>query len=199
MADQILSARRALVCVAVGAVDGLVAAVAAAPRLAPLVAWCTAGLVALVWVWRICWPLDQAGTERLAREESASHVTDDAIIAVCLASLAAMVVALIQSSNQTGDPISVALIILGVLGTLQAWALVNTVYAFKSARVYFLDHHERADSTSSRRLDPPTATSPIRPSPSGCPTPSPTSNQPTPTSDGRLCRTLCCPTCSAQD
>lgn len=142
MAGRILSARRALVCVAVGAVAGAVAAVAVAPRLGPLVAWCTAGLIALLWVWRICWPQDPGGTERLAREESSSRVTDDAIIAACLASIAAVVVALIQSSDQGGDAISVALVILGVLGTMVAWALVNTVYAFKYARMYFLDHRE---------------------------------------------------------
>ena len=142
MAGRILSARRALVCVAVGAVAGIVAAVAAAPRLGPLVAWCTAGLIALGWVWRICWPQDSAGTERLAREESSSRVTDDAIITACLASIGAVVVALIQSRDQTGDATSVALVILGVLGTMVAWALVNTVYAFKYARMYFLDHRE---------------------------------------------------------
>src|SRR4051794_29473951 len=142
MADRILSARRALVCVGLGAVAGVVAALAVAPSLGPLVAWCTAGLVALVWVWRICWRLDSAGTERLAREESVSPVTDDAIIAACLASIGAVVVALVQSRNQTGDAVSVALVILGVVGTIVAWALVNTVYAFKYARMYFLDHHE---------------------------------------------------------
>jgi uncharacterized membrane protein len=142
LARQILSARRALVCVAIGAVVGAVVAVAVAPRLGPLAAWGTAGLVALVWVWRICWPQDPAGTERLAREESSSRVTDDAIVTACLASIAAVVVALTQSSNQTGDAVSAALIILGVLGTIVAWALVNTVYAFKYARMYYLDHRE---------------------------------------------------------
>src|SRR3954449_10743698 len=123
MAGRILSARRALVCLAVGAVGGSVAAVAVSPRLGPLLAWCTAGLLTLVWVWRICWPQDQAGTERLAREESSSRVTDDAIVTACIASIAAVVVALIQSSNQPGDGISLALVILGVLGTMVAWAL----------------------------------------------------------------------------
>ncbi len=142
MAGRILSARRAVVCVVVGAVAGAVAALAVTPRLAPLVAWCTAGLIGLVWVWRLCWPLDAAGTERVAREESVSHLTDDAIITACLASIAAVVVALTQSSNQTDDAASVALVILGVLGTMVAWALVNTVYAFKYARMYFVDHGE---------------------------------------------------------
>ena len=48
---------------------------------------------------------------------------------------------MIQSSNRHGDPVSIALVILGVLGTMVAWALVNTVYAFKYARMYFVDHH----------------------------------------------------------
>jgi uncharacterized membrane protein len=142
MNGRILSARRALVCVAVGVVVGIIAAVTAAPSLGPLVGWCTAGVIALAWVWRICWRQDPAGTERVAREESVSHVTDNAIITACIASIAAVVVALIQSSNQNGDATSIALVILGVLGTIVAWALVNTVYALKYARMYFLDHPE---------------------------------------------------------
>jgi uncharacterized membrane protein len=140
MNGRILSARRALVCVGVGAVAGIIAAVAVAPSLGPLVGWCTAGVIALAWVWRICWPRDAAGTERVAREESVSRVTDNAIITACMASIAAVVVALIQSSEQSGEATSVALVILGVLGTIVAWALVNTVYALKYARMYFLDH-----------------------------------------------------------
>ncbi|MFE4229329.1 DUF1345 domain-containing protein [Arthrobacter sp. NPDC056886] len=140
MNRRILSAPRALVCVAVGAVAGIITAVALAPALGPLVAWCTAGVTALAWVWRICWRQDPAGTERVAREESVSHVTDNAIITASIASIAAVVVALVQSRNQNGDPTSVALVILGVLGTIVAWALVNTVYALKYARMYFLDH-----------------------------------------------------------
>ena len=37
MADRMLSARRAVVCVAVGVAAGIVAAVTVAPRLGPLV------------------------------------------------------------------------------------------------------------------------------------------------------------------
>jgi uncharacterized membrane protein len=142
MVDRILSARRALICVAIGAVIGSATALVIAPRLGPLVGWCTAGLIALAWVWRICWPQDPAGTERVAREESSSRVTDDAIVTACLVSVGAVVVALVQSGNTSGDAVSVALVILGVLGTMVAWALVNTVYAFKYARMYFVDHKE---------------------------------------------------------
>ena len=142
MPGRILSARRALVCVVVGVVVGTATGVLVAPRLGPLAGWCSAGVVALVWVWRLCWPLDRDGTERVAREESSSRVTDDAIVVACLASIVAVVVALTQSSSQDPDAASVALIVLGVLGTIVAWALVNTVYALKYARLYFLDRRE---------------------------------------------------------
>jgi uncharacterized membrane protein len=123
----------------VGAVAGATAAAVVAPDLGPLVGWCTAGLLGLAWVWRTCWPADPATTERLAREEATSRVTDDAVVLACLASIVAVVVALTQSGSRTADATSAALIILSVLGTMVAWALVNTVYALKYARLYFVD------------------------------------------------------------
>ena len=140
MSDRILSLRRIGVCVAAGVVVGAVVGVLASPALAPLAAWSTAGIVALAWVWRICWRQDVDGTQRLAREESSTRATDNAIVAAGFASVAAVVLALTQSRTQNGDPVSVALVILGVLGTIVAWALVNTVYALKYARMYYLDH-----------------------------------------------------------
>ena len=140
MSDRILSLRRIGVCVAAGVVVGAVVGVLASPALAPLAAWSTAGIVALAWVWRICWRQDAVGTQRLAREESSTRATDNAIVAAGFASVAAVVLALTQSRTQNGDPVSVALVILGVLGTIVAWALVNTVYALKYARMYYLDH-----------------------------------------------------------
>ncbi|UXM92465.1 DUF1345 domain-containing protein [Paenarthrobacter sp. JL.01a] len=139
MNGRILSARRALVCVGFGVVAGAAAGLALAPALAPLVVWCTAGIIALAWAWRISWQQDPAGTERVAREESASRLTDNAVITACLVSIAAVGVALFQSGNQDGDVASAALVILGVLGTFVAWALVNTVYALKYARLYYVD------------------------------------------------------------
>lgn len=141
MAGRILSVPRALICLGVGAVAGTATALLIEPRLGPLVGWCTAGTTGLVWVWRICWPQDSAGTERLAREESATRVTDDAIVTACLVSIAAVGVSVFQAGSRTTDPVSVALVILGMLGTMVAWALVNTVYAFKYARMYFVDNH----------------------------------------------------------
>lgn len=153
MAGRLLSARRTLICVGIGAVVGTVAGVAFDPRVGPLVGWCTAGIIDLAWVWRICWPKDSAGTERLAREESTTHVTDDVVVTACLVSIAAVVVSIIQSSHRS-DPASVALVILGMLGTIVAWALVNTVYAFKYARMFYVDH--RRSGFDFNQESPPT-------------------------------------------
>jgi len=139
MSGRLLSTRRALVCVAAGVVVAVATVALGVARVAPLAGWCTAGAIALAWVWRTCWPADAATTERLAREESSSRVTDDAIVVACLASVAAVVVALTQSGGAGGDATSVALVVLGVLATMVAWALVNTVYALKYARLHYLD------------------------------------------------------------
>ena len=48
----------------------------------------------------------------------------------------------LQSDNQEGAALPVVLVILGVVGIIVAWALVNTVYAFRYARPYFVDHRE---------------------------------------------------------
>ena len=142
MASRILSARRALVCVAVGAVAGSSQRWLSPPASGPLSLgarlassrWCGSGASA--------GPTTPQALNAWRARSPSSHLTDDAIITACLASIAAVVVALTQSSKQAGDAVSVALVILGVLGTMVAWALVNTVYAFKYARMYFVDHRE---------------------------------------------------------
>jgi len=139
MNDRILSPGRASAYVAIGVVAGVSCMFFGAPSLGPLAAWCTAGFIALTQVWRRCWRQGPDGTERLAREESESRLTDNAVIVACLASLAAVVLALGEASH-AGDPASVAAVVLGVLGVMVAWALVNTVYALKYARMFFLDH-----------------------------------------------------------
>jgi uncharacterized membrane protein len=86
-------------------------------------------------VWRISWPRDSEGTKRLAEEEGRTHVTDTVVLGAAVASLAAVVEALVRSG--TGDAIGVATVVLGVLVVILSWALVNTVFALKYARMYY--------------------------------------------------------------
>jgi uncharacterized membrane protein len=135
---QLLSARRALLSLVVGLVAGAVAGLATTPRISPLVSWTVTVTVLLVWVWRMSWPQDSGGTKRLAEQESATRSTDVWLLAAAVASLAVVVVALVQSSGQR-SPVAVASVLLSVVSVALSWALVNTVYAFKYARLYYLD------------------------------------------------------------
>jgi uncharacterized membrane protein len=135
---RVLSARRALISLSVGLVTGVMVGFLATPRLVPLVSWTVTVVVLLTWVWRISWPQDSEGTKRLAEQESRSRSTDVWLVAAAIASLAAVVVALVQSNSQQSAT-AVASVLLSVLSVALSWGLVNTVYAFKYARLYYLD------------------------------------------------------------
>jgi uncharacterized membrane protein len=96
-----------------------------------------AAAVLLFWVWRLCWPQDAAGTERIAEQEGRTRATDSAVLVAAVVSLAAVVVALVRSSS--ADPTAIVAVLLGLLVVILSWALVNTVFAFKYARLYYID------------------------------------------------------------
>jgi uncharacterized membrane protein len=146
---RILSPVRALTSLAVGLVGGLTVALLGLPELLPLVSWTIAASVALIWVWRACWPQGPAGTKRLAEEEGRSHSTDTAVLIAAVASLSAVVEALVRSSSNQ-DPPEVALVILSVVAVTLSWALVNTVFALKYARLYYLDEDGGIDFKQSQ-------------------------------------------------
>ena len=131
----ILSWRRLLVCLGGGVLAGAVVTVAGVPEISVLVGWAVAAGVLMSWVWRISWPLDSAGTKRLAEEEGRTRVTDTVVLCAAVASLAAVVEALVRSGS--GDAVGVATVVLGVLVVILSWALVNTVFALKYARRYY--------------------------------------------------------------
>jgi uncharacterized membrane protein len=123
-------------CLAAGVVVGGLVGLLWSPVLSLLTGWSVASGCALAWVWSIGWPQDAEATERLAEEESRSRSTDTWVLLACVASLVAVVVALVQSSSRT-DATAVAAVLLSVLGVILAWALVNTIFALKYARMYY--------------------------------------------------------------
>ena len=141
---RILSPGRAAVSLGVGAVAGLVPALLEAPRLSPLTGWIAAASIALAWVWRICWPQDADGTQRLAEAETRSRSTDLAVLIASATSFGGVVLALSQSDGQNNS-VGIALTVLAVIASLVAWALVNTVFALKYARHYYLNDDSGID------------------------------------------------------
>jgi len=132
---MILSWRRLLICLGAGILAAALTAVVGVPEMAVLVGWAVAATGLLVWVWRISWRRDAEGTKRLAEEEGRTRVTDAVVLGAAVASLAVVVEALIRSGTQ--DAVGVATVVLGVLVVILSWALVNTVFALKYARLYY--------------------------------------------------------------
>jgi uncharacterized membrane protein len=131
---------KALVSAVIGLVIALVPVLLGAPELAPLIGWVVASCVFLVWAWAKAWPAGPEDTGQLALQEGRSRrLVDSLIISATFVSLVAVVFALLRSQQK--DPIGVAAAILAAFGVVLAWALVNTVYAFKYARMYY--HEER--------------------------------------------------------
>ena len=131
----ILTWRRLLICLGGGLLAAALTTVAGVPGIAVLAGWAVAASGLLLWVWRISWPRDPEGTKRLAEEEGRTHVTDTVVLSAAVASLAAVVEALLRSGS--GDAVGVAIVVLGVLVVILSWALVNTVFALKYARMYY--------------------------------------------------------------
>jgi uncharacterized membrane protein len=153
-AGRVLSVRRVLTSLTAGLLAGGAVAAFTAPELAALVFWTVASAVLLAWVWRVCWPRDAAGTEQLAEEENRTRSTDVWVLLGAIASLAAVVVALVRSSGQQ-DATAVAIVLLSVLDVVLSWALVNTVFAFKYARLYYFDEPDQA-GIDFKQKEPPT-------------------------------------------
>lgn len=127
-----------------GTVVALVTVLLGVPDLALLLGWVVAAAVFLVWAWSRAWPADPGTTRSLARHEDRSRrVVDSLIITATLLSVVLVVLALVRS--QPKDPVGSAAAILAVIGVVAAWALINTVFAFEYARMYYLDDHHRFD------------------------------------------------------
>ena len=133
---RVISIRRGLSSAAFGIAAGGIAAVTGAPELAPLLGWTVAVVVLLIRVWRACWRADPDDTKMLAEAEGRSRSTDAWVLAAAVASLGAVVDALVRSSGNR-DATAVALVVLGILTVILSWALVNTVFAFRYARLYY--------------------------------------------------------------
>jgi uncharacterized membrane protein len=131
----ILSWRRLLICLGGGLLAAGLMAVVGVPEIAVLVGWAVTASGLLIWVWRISWPRGPEATKRLAEEEGRTYLTDAVVLGAAVASLAAVVVALVRSS--TGDAVGVTTVVLGVLVVILSWAVVNTVFALKYARLYY--------------------------------------------------------------
>jgi uncharacterized membrane protein len=135
--------RKALISTLMGVAVAVVAAAwGAEVEITGLIAWIAAGLTFLLWTWVRNWRADTQTTRALARDEGkARRVVDALILGAAVVSLVAVVLALIRS--QQADAAGVLSAILALVAVVVSWALINTVYAFRLARLYYHDQqHE---------------------------------------------------------
>jgi len=125
-------------CALLGAVAGGVVALIGAPELFFFVTWDVAVSLILVWAWRIIWSQDHEGTGRTAEEEGETHTTDTGILIASVASLAAVVAAVLRKGSDL-DPVAVISVILSLVTVVLSWTLTNTVFALKYARLYYVE------------------------------------------------------------
>jgi len=133
--ERILSPRLAVFSLVIGVVTGGVVAALISIPLSLLAGWIIAAGITLTWVWRTSWPQDPSGTKRLAEQEGRTRSTDTEVLIAAVASLGAVVLALVNSSSHQ-DPVAVTLVILSAVTVILSWALVNTVFALKYARLF---------------------------------------------------------------
>jgi hypothetical protein len=150
--DRLFSPRQVLVSFGIGVAGGGLVLIIDAPELWPILTWVVTTTVGLGWVWRISWPQDHHGTERLAELERKSRVTDISLLLAAVVSIGAIVLALVQAGRGS-NLVSVTAVILSVLASVLSWALVNTVFAFKYARLFYIDEHGGIDF---KQEQPPT-------------------------------------------
>jgi uncharacterized membrane protein len=151
---RVLSWRRLLVCLLGGLAVAVAVALAGLPGLSVLAGWSVTSAGVLVWVWWVSWPQDAPGTKRVAEEEGNHALASDTVVLVgAVASLVAVIEALIRSSSR--DTVAVVTVLLSLLTVVLSWALVNTVFALKYARLYYagedggIDFHQDQPPTYS--------------------------------------------------
>jgi uncharacterized membrane protein len=121
---------------------GVATALLGALELAALAGWIAAGATFLAWAWGRAWRADPDATRKIAVDEGKSRKLLDAVIlSATLVSLIAVVFAVVRSQQK--DPIGVLSAILAVAAVVIAWGLINTIYAFKYARLHYVEdlHH----------------------------------------------------------
>jgi uncharacterized membrane protein len=128
---------RLAVCIPIGIIVGVIAAVFGPSWLGPLAAWDAAAGSMLVWTWRLLLPLSASATSSHATAESPGRAnTDLMLLGGSVISLAAVGLVLVRASHETGLDKGL-LVALSVASIVLAWATVHTVYTLRYAHLYY--------------------------------------------------------------
>ncbi|MFT4230359.1 MAG: DUF1345 domain-containing protein [Microbacterium sp.] len=99
--------------------------------------WGAGALVTVVWILVVCWPMDAERTREHATREDPGRVVARLIaILGSIASLGAVALVLLQS-GRAERPESFLLAAIAVVSVVGSWALIQTDYMLRYARLYY--------------------------------------------------------------
>ncbi len=120
-----------------GIIAGILCIMLGAARFAVLAAWDSTVLVYGLWVWLTVWSMSPLETKSHAVTENPGRAVADIILVIAsVASLAAVIVLVIDASNSTGAT-KLMEIVLGLVSIVLSWSMVHTTYMLKYARAYY--------------------------------------------------------------
>jgi uncharacterized membrane protein len=104
-----------------------------------LVGWATTAAVMVAWILRVTLPKDGPATAALAmREDDSRAAADLLLICAAVGSLAAVALGLVEGAQVHGGG-QAALTVLAVLSIVLSWALIQTVFTLRYARLFYAE------------------------------------------------------------
>jgi uncharacterized membrane protein len=129
-----------LIMVVFGAAGAMVTGLLYRWSYAPLVGWGVAALAFEIHAWIIVGGMDAEETREHATAEDPSRPVSDALVTGAnLASLAAVGYVIVESGQARGPVQQGILAALALMSVAVSWALVQTLYTLRYARIYYGD------------------------------------------------------------
>ncbi|MFI5212604.1 MAG: DUF1345 domain-containing protein [Candidatus Saccharimonadales bacterium] len=139
------SSIRLIIAAIVGIIIGIVVGSLGAWKFAPLAGWASAIALYVIWVLATVLPMNASSTKSHAvREDPGRASTDVLLLVASIASIAGVVMLLVQASGDNGLT-KVCDIILGLGSIVISWFLVHVTYLLKYARLYYGNRHTTID------------------------------------------------------
>lgn len=134
-----LTTVRLIVMLTAGTIAGVITGVFGKWEFAATVGWAVAALIYSVWMWAIIHGMNAEQTRAHAsREDPGRGVGDLLMLLLSVASLASVVLILVEASRASGV-VQVAIAALAVVSVALSWILLHTLYTLRYARLYYLD------------------------------------------------------------
>jgi uncharacterized membrane protein len=120
-----------------GVCAGALAALPGSWQIGTLVSWDVAAGVYVAWSWATIWHRDPAATARLALREDPGRTTADALLLVASVASVLTVVLAITAGRAGGSGAQDLHAGLAVASVALSWSVVQTVFTFHYARLYY--------------------------------------------------------------